>query len=223
MRIYRAVSLDEHYWSELEGIWKDGGASKYGGRWNVMNQRAIYCSSEAKCVLAEKGYYEILSKITSHQINKNNPKASFDLIIDIKTNLIELEAQSLKILDLTNQEELNKICKDLGLSIKVSDYRKSAYLAFKPRYTQLIGKEAQRIGFNGIKVLSARSNHGHNIVLYPETFEAHQLNILKTETIYLSAVDSKGKKLKMKNSPVVDRILATNKNLNMLIDVTIFK
>jgi hypothetical protein len=169
------------------------GAGKYGGRWNPVDTRAIYCSEHPEVSAAEAGFYRIVQHLTNYNKIPTKParkQISKAMLINVPRTMatIELQSEPTKILDISNQDHLNNFVRghNLGTNVTCQDLRKSNYTAIQGVKPRDIGLKAEELGYHGLKAKSARAE-SDIVVLFPSNLPIHLVKIAVRENVTLSA------------------------------------
>jgi len=203
MRCFRIVSQE---YASPEFLLTGEGASEEGGRWNTIGGLALYTAPTYEVAAAEKGYYSIRSNVEFYLANKTHDPFR-DLIARVGLKIATLEvSDDLQLLDLTNQEILSDLLRQAGLPPKtVQEGRQSPFKMIG--WTQALGEFlSTQPDVHGLRVMSARSNNGEAIVLYPNRYDVGKVQILRVDDIVLSATDITGTPFKKGRTPDPARI-----------------
>lgn len=205
------------------------GAASNGQRWNVPGLRAAYCGTTETVCISEIGYYKIISQvdILQHRLlgGKRPTQALIEACMNQTFTLSKLEvSDDLKICDLTDQSILrDALLRHQLPTYTIADYRKSPHQLLENQWTQELGTKICNEGFHGLYAKSARLNLGKCLILFSGRLLPNNVKVVEQKDYSLSAVDSGGRKISLRSSPVRNKILFEDDNNSRgLVDVLEF-
>lgn len=190
----------ENNFSDDFSLFNGMGAGKFGGRWNSIGIRAIYCSESETACAAEQGFHKIITNINLYKnIGNKKEKKNFsaDKLINLQLASVnfDLLEHSLTIADLTTEIRLNDFILKYGLNL-TTDLMQLKKSEFYGTPTRQIGDCASENKLAGIRVLSARC-HESIVVLYPQNIPREKLVVVQRDKIKVHGVGINGKKLQL--------------------------
>lgn len=190
MKLFRTTHKD---YANKDQVFSGAGAAEGPGRWNTNGMYAIYTSVNPEVACAERFFHSLLLRVQNYnqELNRVGRKALqdhfYEEIADVEFVLAVADIEEIEIVEVGSDEQLNTLLSNAGLPAKcVVDYRKSSYR--QNPWTRSLGEHLAQAGKQGIKVLSARSNSGENIVLFEANIQQNSIKIEEILVVKISAV-----------------------------------
>jgi RES domain-containing protein len=190
MKLFRTTHKD---YAAKDQVFSGIGAAESPGRWNTKGMHSIYTSANAEIACAERFFHSLLFRVQKYnqELDKVGRKALqdhyFEEIADVEFVLAVANIEEVKITEVTHDEQLRDVLSAAKFPSKdVIDYRKSSYR--RDPWTRSLGEYLSKSGMQGIKVLSARSNSGENIVLFEGNIDQDSIKIEEVLIVKISAV-----------------------------------
>jgi RES domain-containing protein len=215
MKIYRTTPLQ---FAAPKAIFTGIGAAEYPGRWNLRDQRVIYCSNSLSASISERSFHSIQPKIEiyNNELKVRNGRviaSYYEDLLDVKFNLAEIEINNNGILDITSDVALKEVLLRSKMDMKnVSDCRVHKYEFAKPSFwTRKLSNFIQQEGYNGFLVPSARSNLGSTVVIFENSAEHTEARFNYITTVSISALNaSSNNKIKNGVKAQFDKVAYTS-------------
>jgi hypothetical protein len=207
MKVYRTTPL---HFKTPEEIFTGIGAAESPGRWNLRDQRVIYCSSTIEASASERAYHSVRPKVEIYnkELMKKGNRITASYYEDIVTanfNIAEIEINDTAFLQLDTNETLTELMLKARIESKtLHECRTDKYEFAKPPFwTRHLSNFIFEEGFSGFVVSSARCHTGNTVVIFEDCITRVEPQVTQITTVSISALN-KDTDTKIKKGALAD-------------------